>query len=312
MEKVRFSVVVPSYKTDEETMKRTIESVLSQKYKPFEIIIVDDNGGNEFTQINKKLAEKYHGKVKFVFYEKNMGANYARNTGIKNAKGDMIAFLDADDAWNEDYLERNAELAIRKGAKFISNSYYIVTQSGKYVFDRSDFKDGDVAKAILKRDFGGPTSSIVVDRDTLIKAGLFDEALPARQDYDMWIRCAQLVPFYYINEPLMSIYRDGHASISSSYVRNVKGTQMVLDKILLTYTLTDDERKDILFAQYSRMAMSSAHGDDFKNARKYTKLALKARLEKKAIFMYMVYSMPFVYNALRKIHHKQREKSGKN
>ena len=111
MEKVRFSVVVPSYKTDEETMKRTIESVLSQKYKPFEIIIVDDNGGNEFTQINKKLAEKYHGKVKFVFYEKNMGANYARNTGIKNAKGDMIAFLDADDAWNEDYLERNAEYA---------------------------------------------------------------------------------------------------------------------------------------------------------------------------------------------------------
>lgn len=312
MENIRFSVVIPSYKTDEDTMTRTIESVLAQNYKPYEVIIVDDNGGNEYTETNKALAEKYKDKVRFVFYEKNMGANFARNTGIKEAKGDMIAFLDADDAWNNDYLERNAELVNHKGAKFISNSYYIVTQSGKYVFDRSNFKDGDVSKAILKRDMGGPTSSIVVERETLIKAGLFDEALPARQDYDMWIRCAQLVPFYYINEPLMSIFRDGHASISSSYVRNVKGTQMVLDKILSTYNLSEDERKDVQFAQYSRMAMSSAHGGDFKNAKKYTKLAIKVRLEKKALVMYVAYSMPWLYNVLRNIHHKQREKSGKN
>lgn len=312
MENVSFSVVVPSYKTSEETLTRTIESILSQTYKPFEILIIDDNGGDSYSMIGKKLSILYEGKVKFIFYDKNMGANFARNTGVKAACGDMIAFLDADDEWNSDYLQRNAELVVNKGAKFISNSYYIVTKSGRYVFDRSAFKDGDVSKAIFYRDYGGPTSSIVVDREILIKAGLFDEKLPARQDYDMWIRCAQLVPFFYINEPLMNIYRDGHDSISSSYKRNVKGTQMVLDKILSTYKLTCEEKNDIKYAQYSRMAMSSAHGGNFMDAKKYIKLAMKAKRSKKVVLLYLMYSMPFLYNSLRKCHHIVREKLGRN
>lgn len=311
MEKIKISVVIPSYKTDEEVMTRTINSVLTQSYKPHEVIVVDDNGGNEYSKNNRNLAFKFGDSVRFIFYENNMGANYARNTGVNNATGDIIAFLDADDEWNQDYLERNVELIRDKGAKFISNGYYIVTKSGKFSFDRSIFKDGDVSRKILLRDFGGPTSSIVVDRKTIIDAGLFDESLPARQDYDMWIRCAQLVPFFYINEPMMNIYRDGHDSISSSYERNVRGTMMVLNKILNTYNLTKEEIKDVKYAQYARMAMSSAQGNNFADSRKYMKMALIARVNGYGIILYFAYCLPFLYKYLRKYRNKGRETPNK-
>lgn len=311
MERIKISVVIPSYKTEEKVMTRTIESVLSQSYKPHEVIVVDDNGGNEYSVMNRNLSLKYSDSVRFVFYEKNMGANYARNTGVRNAAGEFIAFLDADDEWNNDYLEKNAEIINNKGAKFISNGYYIVTKSGKFTFDRSHFKDGDVSRKIFFKDFGGPTSSIVVNRKTLIDAGLFDESLPARQDYDMWIRCAQLVPFYYINEPMMNIYRDGHDSISSSYERNVRGTMMVLNKILNTYDLSKDEIKNVKYAQYTRMAMSSAQGNNFADSRKNMRKALCEKFTLNGGGLFIVYCFPCIYKYIRRLRHKNRENTSK-
>ena len=69
MERIKISVVIPSYKTEEEVMTRTIESVLSQSYKPHEVIVVDDNGGNEYSVMNRNLSLKYSASVRFCFYK---------------------------------------------------------------------------------------------------------------------------------------------------------------------------------------------------------------------------------------------------
>ncbi|MBR4920427.1 MAG: glycosyltransferase [Prevotella sp.] len=307
MSDIKFSVVIPSYKTSEEVMTRTIESVLAQNYKPYEIIVVDDNGGNEFTDINKKLQNKYSEKVQFEFYPQNMGANHARNTGIKAATGDFIAFLDSDDEWYPIFLEEVVKCINNKSAKFISVQYFIRTKTGRFQFSKKGFKEGDISKSILFRDLVGPTSSVVVEKNTIIDAGLFDEALPARQDYDMWIRVAQIAHIYYIDTPLLDIYRDGHDSISRSYKRNVRGTQMVLDKILVSYDLSEYERKSISYAQNKRMAMSSAHGGNFKDARMYSKRALMSIFSIGMVGYYILYSIPPIYKIMRKQMHKMRE-----
>lgn len=307
MKDIKFSVVIPSYKTDEDVMIRTIESVLSQNFKPYEIIVVDDNGGNEYTLINKKLSEKYAGKVRFEFYPKNMGANYARNTGIKTATGDFIAFLDSDDEWYPIFLEEVEKCITQKNAKFISVQYYIRTKTGRFQFSKRGYKDGDISKTILYKDLVGPTSAVIVHKKTIIDAGLFDESLPARQDYDMWIRVSQLAPIHYIDVPLLDIYRDGHDSISSSYIRNVRGTQMVLDKILSTYSLAEEERNSITFAQNKRMAMSCAHGGNFMEARVYSRKALNAKMDLGMIALLLLYNFPTLYKFMRKNNHKRRE-----
>lgn len=309
MEKIKISVVIPSYKTEVEIMERTINSVLSQSYKPYEVIVIDDNGGNQYTSINKKLSSKYHDSVRFIFYENNKGANYARNLGIQNATGDYIAFLDADDEWFINYLEKNVSVIKNNNAKFISNGYYVVTQYGKFNYDRSLLIDGDVSRKILIKDLGGPTSAIVVERNTLLKAGLFDTSLPARQDYDMWIRCAQIVDFYYNNNPIMNIYRDGHDSISSSYKRNIQGTLMVLNKILDTYNLSKEEIRNVKYAHYSRMAMSGSQGNNFECSRKYMKMALNIKFSFLGLLLYIGYCLPFAFIFMRNIRDAIRTKS---
>ncbi|MCR1808488.1 glycosyltransferase family 2 protein [Stenotrophomonas geniculata] len=101
------SVVIPLYNT-EKYIEETMQSILDQTYKNIEIVIVDDGSKDQSPSIVKNLAEKYLGQVKYV-HQKNQGVSVARNTGIENASGEYIAFLDSDDLWHPTKIEKQVE-----------------------------------------------------------------------------------------------------------------------------------------------------------------------------------------------------------
>lgn len=310
---IKISIIIPTYKTSFDTLNRAVSAVLMQVYTPFEVIVVDDNGDNEYRENSRRVATKYGSRIRLLLNDVNMGANYTRNRGVISAKGDFIAFLDSDDEWSDDYLMQVVATIKKNKAKFVTTNYQVVHEDGILppVFDEKNFVSGDIYKKELVQDRVGPTSTIVIAKDVIVDAGLFDEALPARQDYDMWLRVTKLVPVYYNYKPCVKIFRMGGDSISSSYERNIRGTKMVLDKILSSNDLTKKERKEILAAHYKSMALACILCNAYAESRVYAKKSLYYIFEVELLIWFVLSYSPLLFTSirnLRKRYYYNREK----
>jgi teichuronic acid biosynthesis glycosyltransferase TuaG len=127
-ENLKFSVVIPAYNA-ENTIERAISSVLAQSYPPFEIIIVDDASKDKTQEI---IESKYADAVRYIQKISNNGSSVARNTGMDAAKGDYIAFLDADDAWHPDKLLLiNTILCANPGITLFYHQYIYILHSAE-------------------------------------------------------------------------------------------------------------------------------------------------------------------------------------
>mgnify|MGYP003288576104 CR=1 FL=1 len=187
-------------------LPRAIESVLSQSYKNIECIVVDDASTDDTQNYCSNRSD-----IVYVRIEKkdSMGGNYARNKGISVAKGDLLAFLDDDDYWVKDKIEKQIQLlGSRKDLMvFCGRKIEIVNgDSVDYVADLPHHKSkGDMRHRILYT-FPTVTSCIMVNKEMVEKIGCFDENLRYWQESEMLIRLAQIIQFEYVNEPLV-VYR---------------------------------------------------------------------------------------------------------
>ena len=190
----------------------------------------------------------------------------------------------------------------------MTNNFQVVHQEGTLPprFNKKDFPCGDVSRKELYKDYVGPTSTVVVRKQILLDAGLFDETLPARQDYDMWLRVSKLVPLQYNYKPSVLVFRDGHASISSSYKRNVIGTEMVLKKIIQNNELTANEIRDIKSSQYRHMCRACILCDAYKDAIIYARKSLKHRFSITVFLWYVLCHFPIFFVLFRTIRKKYR------
>lgn len=299
-----FSVIIPCYKINESLIERAIESVKMQKEKNWELILIDDNGKvSDWVTINENLQKKYTSKkIKFIFHEKNMGANKARNNGIKVAKGEFIAFLDADDEWDVDYLSSVSDHIKNKQAVFTYCNYKIVNKAGiqppRYKSNHS--KNGYIFDEEVYGDLISPTSAVTVKKEVILKAGLFDESLLARQDYDMWLRICENNKVNFILEPYVAIYRDGHESISSNHKRHIEGTEVVLNKILKNPKVSNGQKPAIKSSHYNYLALTCMRYYDYHGARKYAKLSWNSIVGLKAGFLYIISYLPKIFEGARK------------
>jgi len=194
------SVVIPTYKRSN-YIQRAVNSVIDQTYKIMEILIIDDNGaGNKYQiETEKKINElaKRHKNIKYILHNENRGAPAARNTGILNANGECIAFLDDDDYWKSN--------KIKEQVKFL-DEYDIVLTGSVYInsqYKFPEFKKKEItADDLKKRNYGGTTSSLLIRKRVLIQY-MFDIELKKSQDYDLYIRLSQNYRIKYINKPLV-------------------------------------------------------------------------------------------------------------
>lgn len=292
-----FSIVMPIYKTDKETIKRALNSILNQSYTQWELFIVDDNMKNSsYKDIVRMLKDEISDpRIQFIIGEDNYGANHARNIGVNAAQGDWCAFLDADDTWEKSYLLDSLKIINNNPeVDLISSSYKIVTRN-REVKIKLDYPKGNYYLKELERDRISPTSAVMVRRKKLLSIGGFDEKLPARQDYDTWLRLAQNSMFAFNPNYECFIYRDGHASISTNYMNHVKGTLLVLDKI--RNKVMPNEFTVIAQSHYIYIANYCLQFNDFKLAKEY---ATKCSALKESKRIILICNHPKLYLSVKK------------
>lgn len=197
MKKSLVSVVIPTYNRAKE-LNRAIKSVLKQTYKKWELIIVDDGSTDDTKKVVQNYMKKYKKKIKYL-YQRNKGQGAARNYGIKRAKGEFIAFLDSDDEWLPEKLE--------KQIKLFSNPNIGLAYSASNL-NKGPFYRGKVLMQLINKNFI-TNSSVVIRRKVLKKSGYFGEEdwLRNIEDYDLWLRIALNFEFDYINKPLVKYYQ---------------------------------------------------------------------------------------------------------
>lgn len=209
MKTPRLSVVISSYNYGK-YLKGCIDSVLQQTWNDFEIIIVNDGSTDNTDSIVEPFLSD--DRIHYV-KQKNAGQANAKNTGIRNAKGDLIAFIDADDLWEADKLEKQIVLfkdpqvgVVYSTARYIDEDGNALPfeHASKYLTPRS----GKVTDYLFFDNFI-PFSSSIVRKECFERLGMFDEHLSMGIDWDLWLRISIHYKFDYVDETLL-VYRVGH------------------------------------------------------------------------------------------------------
>ena len=212
------SIVLPVYNR-ERYISEAIESVLRQTYENYELIVIDDGSTDDSIKKVKALSDRFKGRMVLVSQE-NGGPSAAKNIGIQIATGEYIAFLDSDDFWHPEKLEKQMALfALHAHIAFTYTGYNLVDEKGT-VFDEclpdAQFS-GDIYKKLWKYRNTISGGTILVEKEKLFMAGLYDLELKGVENLDLRLRLSRLGDVYYLFEPLY-YYRKHGDSLSTNSV----------------------------------------------------------------------------------------------
>lgn len=228
------SVVIPTHNRSE-SLLRALRSVYKQTVLPNEIVVVDD-GSNP--PVDKSVFDECPEQIywKLLRNVTPKGANNSRNKGIESASGEWIAFLDDDDEFFSSKIEVITDF-INQRDDLIDVVYhpakiYMINEGVSYVSKPKQFtaKD-DVFRQLLINNYIGGTPMVVVKKSTLIEVGLFDEELPAQQDYELWLRMAKNESkFCLVNKPLTKYYHKTKGGSITNLSDNSESAYSIIEK----------------------------------------------------------------------------------
>jgi glycosyltransferase involved in cell wall biosynthesis len=230
----RVSVLIPAYNA-ERTLAETIESVLAQTYADFEIVVVDD-GSTDGTRglVEVFAAAQPPGRVRCIT-QRNGGVSSSRNTAVENARGELVAWIDADDLWRPDKLAKCvAMFDARPEIGLVHTNVERIDDAGNSlgVAHRSGRgRSGRIQRELILRNVHVATSSAMVRRGLFARTGGFDLALTriGVEDRDMWIRIAGETAVGYLPDPL-TLYRVAPGGFSRNIERMNSGRRYVIEK----------------------------------------------------------------------------------
>ncbi len=204
------SIITPSYNTAE-YIAETIRSVQAQTYKDFEMIIVDDCSTDNTDEVVKPFLED--GRIKYLKNEKNSGAAVSRNRALREAKGKWIAFLDSDDLWEPEKLQKQIEFMEKNGYKFSYTEYEEIDQEGKSL-GRSISGPKKITKSGMFNYCWIGCLTVMYDAEAV---GLIQiEDIKKNNDYAMWLKACKKAHCYLLAEKLAK-YRRGRAGSISTH-----------------------------------------------------------------------------------------------
>jgi len=196
------TAVIPTYGRSE-ALQDAVESVLQQTYDPIELVVVDDASPEPVEPLVTDLVTDAGVPVTCIRHETNQGANAARNTGIRAGDGDLVAFLDDDDRWKPDSIERRVDaLSGRPSVGLVYSDAVTVDADGAVLHETTSSISGDATRALLRGGIVGSFSRVLVRRSVIDDAGLPDERFPSWQDWEWYIRLSQHCQFEHVSEPL--------------------------------------------------------------------------------------------------------------
>ena len=224
-------------------LKKSVESVLSQTFKDFELIVVDDGS----TDSTEEILESYFGKIRTIFLPENLGVSAARNTAILQSDSKWIAFLDSDDFWHTEKLEKQIKQTKLFSQYKIHFTDEIWIRNGIRVNPKKKHRkrEGWIFKPSLALCLMAP-STVMLQRNLLERHGLFDEALPVCEDYDLWLRLTAYYPVALLNEKLMT-RQGGHSDQLSRRLWGIDRFRVQsLQKILSQENLRSEDRTEAI------------------------------------------------------------------
>lgn len=220
------SVIVPSYNRPK-MLRRAIESIENQTYDNIEIIVIDDGSSIDL----REYVPETTFELTVARHEVNKGAGAARNSGIQIANGDYIAFLDSDDEWLPDKIEK--QVTLLNGADQTIGAVYCSTywQYNGYVREKKmEPRTGDIYSDLLSGWIQTITSTLLIRAECFEVCGGFDPEYPSFQEYDLSTRIAKQYKFDVVNEPLVIEHVHSEEKISSNPDKRRAGLKRFLQK----------------------------------------------------------------------------------
>jgi glycosyltransferase involved in cell wall biosynthesis len=304
---------MPAY-NGERFIAQSILSVLNQTYSDLELIVVDDGSTDRSAEIVREL-QKTDNRIRYLSQE-NSGQGAARNTGIKNSQGNLIAFLDQDDLWLERKLEVQTMAIEESGADVVFSSGYIFSEEDS-ACDSVPFPEtagkysGHEMFRLLFIQNRIPILTVVVRREALSKVGHLDENLCYQNadDYDLWLRLAASgATFLGLADKLVR-YREHPAQASSDTVRLLKGNVAVLEKHQSTTLLSQEDKSRRLRSICQRLICSLIDEGRTGEARKCFKEVLAHQSSSTSVLAQRVllWLLPQHYKRVLDVVHRAQE-----
>ena len=256
------SVIIPTHNRAH-LVGRAIRSVLNQTYQDFEIIVVDDGSIDTTEKVVRRFDDD---RIRYIRHGENKGGSAARNTGIKAAKGKYIAFLDSDDEWLPEKLEKqtrafeNEDLQVGVVyAKFVN-----INENGESLDKNVAKCEGFAFRQLLSSNRVGTVSSVMVRSECFQKVGGFDETLPSCQDWDMWLRLARHYKFHFIPEVLVKYFKQHEPRIGTNPEAVIAGRKAIFRKF---QTDIENQGRGVKAKHYFRLGSYLCHFGRMKEGR---------------------------------------------
>lgn len=223
------SVVIPTWNRAH-MMERVVATVQAQTLKDLEILIIDDGSTDDTAAVVGALDEP---RIRYIPLDRNGGSAYARNRGLREARGEFIAFLDSDDEWFPEKLRLQVDRIRELPESVIAIYTGTETITGKG--DPQHFVPslrGDLRLRLLERNvLHGGGSSMLIRRSAADRAGAFDLDYPAIEDYDYWLRLSALGEIDFVPDVLVRYHNAANEGRKSrSLARNVRAREVFYEK----------------------------------------------------------------------------------
>jgi len=252
------SIIIPAYNVAP-FIDETLKSVFAQTLTDYEVIVVND--GSPDTEEFERAINPYLDRIRYLKQE-NRGASVARNSGLLSARGQFVAFLDADDLWLPTYLEAQMKFIHERGCDLVcaDATFFGDTANERRTYMDTLMNDAPAADDVtflqlVDAERSLITSGVVARRAPIMEVGLFDEALRNAQDLDLWLRLARSGARLSYQRRVLLKYRCRPDGLTGDAVNSHRRELRVFDKIEQSYDLSPQERGKTIEVIRNRRAL---------------------------------------------------------
>jgi glycosyltransferase involved in cell wall biosynthesis len=295
-ERPTITAVIPTYNS-QETIRAALESVYTQTVVPDEVLVIDDESSDNTCAIvtsnfpQATLIKKHNG-----------GPSSARNLGIKNARCEWIAFLDADDIWSKDKCERQLDVIKNHSKAVLIASHWSSSAHG--LLEREQSRPEIIPEKLLWTSEilvlnRFQTSTVMARRAQLEQCGGFLTELDGAEDWDMWLRLSKLGHVVLLEEPLV-YYRDTDGGFSKDLMRLMKAMELMMKRESGQSTINPRLVRRIWAWHYLRFMVGFLLVKDMGGAKESLRSAIRAGLWPQLPTSAWNYLLPFLGSRLRR------------
>ncbi len=302
MNNPKISIIIPTFNRENKILK-AIESVLSQTYKDWELIIVDDGS----TDKTKDKIQKYlhNEKIKYI-YQTNKGVGAARNLGVRNATGDVICFLDSDDQ----FVPQKLSLQLGGHIKYNKNISICNSIEVRNRIQKRGYRGKDILinKEYFLNNRPPHSASFLMYKKTFFSKLQFDENLKALEDTDLIIRSLEYGDIVYLGTPLVLRFKEIEGDrLSSNYKLKIESYLYFLEKIKRgEYKLSSQIQKKEIAKAYAEIGLFYSLESNYKIGQRYLfkSFNLNPLIKKRYYIVYLLCFFPFLYRIILEISKK--------